>query len=235
MIAKFFPWASKRPSVIAIILALVLLGLGQFFKTHEVLGPLARFTNYLEHSLRSFDAMNVTTIFYRELTGCELVSDGIACAPGPDATERLENGLQGGHENGLIGTIIVAVINTVASVFGQSTWLGILLWLVFLGGAGVVMATMLDIEESGPVGIVLLIVLTPALAGVAALALKWLLLVLVLLFSEVLAGIVFVLGAFGSFIAWGIKGNAVLSTAHSIDSLVAVAPPAKPPTDQTKA
>jgi hypothetical protein len=233
MLAAIFPWAAKRPSLVSIILALMLLGLGQLFRAYGVLGPLADFTAYLERSLQSFDAPNIGSTFYRELTGCGYENGAIACAPGPDTYERLQDTLEGTRENGLLGSILVAVIMTVTIVFGQATWLGILIYLIALIAAAWMIAAVLDLEESGPAGIVLTIVLTPAVASIAALALKWLLLLFILMFSQVLAGIVWFLATFGAFIGWAQMGNAVLSNAHQLDTAASTVksdpPSASPP------
>lgn len=230
MLGRVFPWASKHPSFASIILALIAAALGQIFKTYGVLGPLAQFTAYLEDSLRSFDVTNISATFYRELTGCGFDSGALACEPGPDASDRLQDSLLGRPQNGLIGGILVAVINTVAIVFGQATWLGMLIYLVLLIAAGVAVATILDIEDSGLVGVLLIIVLTPAAASIAALGLKWLLLLFIVLFSQVLAGIMWFVTTFGTFIAWAKAGNAVLSSAHKIDKLAnSLGPPPNPP------
>jgi hypothetical protein len=219
MFAEMFPWIHRRPAVIFIVIAMIFLGLGHFFKTHGVLGPLASFTAYLERSLESFDALRIGGTFYNELTGCQVDGSGIACAAGPDTTDRLQDTLEGRPQNGLIGSILAAAINTVASVFGQSTWLGILIYIVALVAAAVAITRVLDVEESGMVGIVLIVLLTPALASVAALGLKWLLLLFVILFSQVLAGIAWLLTPAGIFLKVFASGNEVLTTAHHIEEL----------------
>jgi hypothetical protein len=221
------PWLRRPPSLAAIIVAVVLFGLGQLFKRYGVMGPLADFTVYLDHSLRSFDAMTIGTTFYRELTGCVYESGALVCAPGPDTTDTL----MGAPSNGLLASILVAVINTIAIVFEQATWLGVVIYVVALVAAAVLVANMLDIEESGFIGILLIIVLTPAAASLAALALKWLLLLFVFLFSWVLAGIAWVVTTSAGLFAWLNMGNEVLSSAHEIDKLKASL---NPPSDSPK-
>jgi hypothetical protein len=64
-----------------------------------------------------------------------------------------------------------------------------------------------------------LLLLAPALASLVALGLKWLLLLFVLLFSQVLAGVVWIFATFGGLIAWLSTGLSIYGRAQQIDAL----------------
>ena len=219
MLDEIFPWVKRFPSLTAIVLALALAALGHFLDAHGLMTFLAKFTAWIEQSLHSFDALNIGTVFYRELTGCELLDGDVACAPGPDTYDRLRDTALGKPENGLFATILFAVVNTISIVFGQTTWFGILFYLLAIIASAAVLAQLIEFDDWGPFGIVLLVVLAPALASFIALGFKWLLLLLVLVFSQVLAGIMLFVTTFGSVIAYAQAGNAVLTGAHKIDTL----------------
>jgi hypothetical protein len=214
---EMFPSLGKLPSFFAVLIAVILFGLGRLFDRYGVHGPLADFTAYLDASLRSFDATTLGRTFYQELTGCVYESGSLVCTPGPDTTDAL----LGEPRNGLFASILVAVINTAAFVFENATWLGIAIYAITLVAAAVLVAKVIDIEESGFVGILLIVVLTPAVASLGAWALQWPLLLFVLLFSKVLAGIVWLITAAGGLVAWLNMGSQVLSDAHEIDKLKA--------------
>ena len=97
-----------------------------------------------------------------------------------------------------------------------------------------IIANATGLAEEGPFGVIALIILTPALASLIMLALKWLLLLCAMLFSYSLAGIAWVLLLFGPFFFWLLAANAVLNNAHTIDNVIDAAgqPEAKKPSTE---
>lgn len=207
----------RRPSAAAFFLALILAGAGHLVSSYGVLGPLASFTDHLQRSLESFDAMRVGTVFYAELTGCEIRAGGgffgVECAqayrpPGPPESAVVQ--------------LLKAVANTAAIIWNGSTGLGLLIYGAALVASAWWLGTRLHGGEdslSWPPFWLGLLVLSPAIASLVALGLKWSLLLFVLLFSQVLAGVVWVLATCGGLIAWLGTGWSIFSKAHQIDAL----------------
>jgi hypothetical protein len=122
----------------------------------------------------------------------------VICAPRPDSTlEGLECARTGKceREPSVIVKLLSALENTVTAIWSGSTWLGILIYAGALVLSGLWLARRLNPEDE-PLLWLLWFVLIPAVASVAALGLKWLLLLFVLLFSQTLAGIVWVASTF---------------------------------------
>ena len=153
MLKEMFPSLGKRPSFFAILIAVILFGLGRLFDRYGVLGPLADFTAYLDASLRSFDATTLGRTFYQELTGCVYESGSLVCTPGPDTTDVL----LGEPRNGLFASIFLAATNTVATVFEKATWLGIVIYTIAIVAAAALLAKVIDVADFGFFGILLII------------------------------------------------------------------------------
>lgn len=223
----------RRPSAAAIVLALFLAGAGHLINSYGVVGPLGSFTDYLKRSLESFDALRVGGVFYFELTGCEVRTGG-----GFHGVECTQSYRAPGSSESVVAYLGKAVVNTAEAIWNGSTGLGLFVYAAaLLASAWWLTARLYDGEDSVfslPFWLGLL-VLTPALASLTALGLKWLLLLFVLLFSQVLAGVVWVLATFGGLIAWLGTGWSVFSKAQQIDTLGINAQPSsdvsrKPPT-----
>lgn len=98
----------------------------------------------------------------------------------------------------LIKGIFIAFINTLGRIGKEATWLGIVIYVFSFGAGGYWLARKLDAASSAPADWLVWVVLTPAVASVIALGLKWLLLLRVKLFSAMLAGIAWVLATFAT-------------------------------------
>jgi hypothetical protein len=228
MLDYVFPWIRKRPGLASLAGGVVLVVLGHLFEKYGILTPLTQVTQYLYDSLSSFDATRVGTIFYRELTGCEVVENGIACVPGPDTTDQLRMTLEGQQQPGMLTTLFLAVINTVGFVFANSTWLGIIIYLLTVAASIAILLAMVE-DGGGFLGFLVFVLIAPALSTLIALAMKWVLLLFVMLFSEVLAGVAWIIVTFGSFFTWLNMGHQVLSHAHQLDSLASADTTKVPP------
>ena len=206
----------RLPTFTAIVIAVILLAVGRLISSYDVFASLGAITEYLRGSLQSFDAFNIASTFYRKLTGCELhwTDQGfeVVCQPGLDTLDYP----QGQREPGLIGRLLMAVVNTIGSLWNGSTWLGIFVYAVALLIGAASLAHAMEPRDE-PFLWLSLIVLVPLVASLVALALKWLLLLCVLVFSEALAWLAWLLATFGFVIAWV---RSVLETAHQVDDMV---------------
>ena len=112
------PWPKWLPRPVWLIIAAFLVLLPHFFgfEWSKVLAPiwtavkdkLSDFTAYLNQSLTGFDALNVSSVFYQELMNCRLCPE----------------------DTGLFERIFAAIINTTPRVVGQTTSLGVLIYLL---------------------------------------------------------------------------------------------------------
>jgi len=216
----------KSLSLTAIVLASLLVGAGYLINTYGVLTPLARFTQYIERSLESFDATNLARTFYYELTGCTIkgaegTGVSVVCEPEDAGTlDALCCTRTGECENqtGFLEGIFMATVKTAEGLWSGSTWLGVLLFAGALTLSGIWLAKTLSPQDE-PALWLLWLLLVPAMASLAALVLKWLLLLFVVLFSQALAGIVWAVATFGGVIVWFKAGLQVFTTAHQIEKL----------------
>jgi len=222
-----FPWLGRPPTIAAILAAIVLVAAGRLVTGEQILAGLTSMTLYLRQSLESVDAFHVARTFYAELTGCRMqwTASGFEmnCAPGLDTFDRLA----GQSDPHPLIVLMLAVVNTVGSLWSGTTWLGLVFYAVALPAGAAVLAAIVKPQDE-PVLWLIWLLLIPVAAGVIALLLKWVLLVFAVLFSEALAGIAWVIATFGTAIVWL---RSVLDTAHSVDSVaagtVASAAPAK--------
>jgi hypothetical protein len=226
--SSLFPWLSRPPTIAAIVVAIVLVMAGRFVSGEQILVWLTSITLYLRQSLESFDALHVARTFYAELTGCHMLwtpsGFEMNCAPGLDTLDHLG----GKSEPHPLIALIMAVFNTIGSLWSGSTWLGLIFYAFALVASGVALAAIMKPEDE-PVLWLIWLLLIPAAGGMIALLLKWVLLLFVLIFSEALAGIVWIIATFGTAIVWL---RSVLDTAHNVDAVVAgTAASAAPPKD----
>lgn len=229
--SSLFPWLSRPPTIAAVAVAIVLVLIGRYVSGEQILAWLTSLTFHLRRSLESFDALHVVRTFYAELTGCYMdwTASGyeVVCTPGLDTTDILA----GKSEPHPLLLLMIAIVNTVGSLWSGATWLGVIFYAVAVVAGGATVAAIVKPEDE-PMLWLLWLLLIPAAAGVIALLLKWVLLLLVLLFSEVLAGVAWIAATFGAAFVWV---RSVLDTAHNVDTVVAgtvasAAPPKDTPT-----
>jgi hypothetical protein len=236
MIAWFLRRLKRPVTIASLIAAIGLMVAGHYLDAHGGLAGLRSFTAYLERSLRSFDALHVGRVYLKELTGCEIVveSDRVAaaCPPAAGASDALLRSRAGRSEPGVISGLILAVASTLARIWAEATWLGAAFHLLLLGGAAVWLARRLDVATAGPFSWLACLALTPLVASLSALGLKWFLLLLALLFSQTLAGIAWVLATFPVAIKWLGYGFTAYKTAGDIqaaaEDVSAAVPPRNP-------
>lgn len=224
-LGRIFPFIKRPPSIAAIGLAIVVVGVGLLFNTYGIIRPLEAFTGYLDRSLESFDASNVARTFYSELTGCELTGfdeTGFAAVCKPAGDQMLEDlrCTRTGEcepETGFLGSVFLATGNTVAALWSGSTWLGIVIYAVALVVSGIWLAGRIK-PEGEPFLWLVWLLLVPAVASLAALGLSWLLALFSSVLSQALAGVAWVIATFGGAIALFKAGMQVFSTAHRIEN-----------------
>jgi hypothetical protein len=237
MIARFLRWLGRPVTIVWLIVAACLMVAGHYLDAHGGLDGLRRFTAYLERSLRSFDALHVGRMYIKDLTGCDLVAEprrlAVVCPPARSASDRLEGRLRGETEPGLITGTVMAVGSTLTRLWREATWLGAAIHLLLLGAAAYWLARTLDVTTGGPFTWLLCLALTPVVASLVALGLKWFLLLLVVLFSQALAGVAWVLVTFPTAIKWLARMIALVKTAQDVESVAssvsAGGPPGNPP------
>lgn len=228
--SRFLPLLRRPPTIAALVIAAALVLAGRWLSGEQILAGLTSITLYLRQSLESFDALHVARTFYAELTGCHMLwmptGFEMDCAPGLDTLDRL-NGKSDPHP---LLALVLAIFSTIGSLWSGSTWLGLVFYALALVASGAALAALMKPGDE-PVLWLIWLLLIPLGAGVIGLLLKWVLLLFVLLFSEVLAGIVWILATFGAAIAWL---RSVLDTAHNVDAamvgtIASTAPPQDPP------
>ncbi len=125
----------------------------------------------------------------------------------------------GKPETGLFATILFAVVNTITIVFGQTTWFGILFYLLAIIASAVVLAQLIEFDDWGPSASSCWWCWRRRWRASSRSASNGWLLLLVLVFSQVLAGIMLFVTTFGSVIAYCAGRQSVLTGAHKIDTL----------------
>lgn len=217
----------RPPTIAAIVIAVALVLASQWVSGEQILAGLTSVTLYLRQSLESFDAFHVARTFYAELTGCHMhwtpTGFEMDCAPGLDTLDRL-NGKSDPHP---LVALVLAIFNTIGSLWSGSTWLGLVFYALALVASGAALAAIMKPGDE-PVLWLIWLLLIPVGAGVIGLLLKWVLLLFVLLFSEVLAGLVWIVATFGAAIAWL---RSVLDTAHNVDAAMVGTIASAPPPD----
>jgi hypothetical protein len=223
MIDRFLRWLRRPVTIVWLIAAAGLMVVGHYLDAHGGLDGLRRFTAYLERSLGSFDALHVGTMYIKDLTGCDLVTEpsrvALACPPARSGSDRLQGRLRGETEPGLITGMVMAVGSTLTRLWREATWLGAAIHLLLLGAAVYWLARTLDVTTGGPFSWLLCLALTPVVASVVALGLKWFLLLLVVLFSQALAGVAWVLATFPTAIKWLARTITLVKTAQDVESV----------------
>ena len=207
---RFAAWFRKPRNLVTLGVAVVLMILGHVLEGADVLGWLKQTTVAFQEALGSVDALRIADLFYLRLTGCHVdqIESGVGfICDGQNAIQRFGTGP------------VVAIIApldaawaTLAALLLETTVLAKLLLLVAIIASAIILYKKLGIAEKGPYGHALWIVLIPAAAGLLVLALKWLLLVITFLFSEVLSLLIM----FAVFIKWGLVAFEAWERAHKL-------------------
>lgn len=149
-----------------------------------VLSALTGVTIYLDRSFRSFDALSLGKIYYQELWACE--------RPG-DPTDELIRTARGERRPGTVSCFFITIIKTAVRVGGEATFLGLGIYLISLIVGTLWLSEKLSMSEEPFLWFLLWVLLVPAGASLVALGLKWILLALTWMFSQVFAGLLFLL------------------------------------------
>ena len=198
----------RLPSWPYVMVAVGLWGFSQWLGEGEIVAPLRDTTAALLVDLKVISPVNVLGAYYYHLTGCSAgFVDGNIIANCHDAKSvwaQMElYGLQG---ISVLAWPFVVLLQTGITLWDGSGWTGRVIYLLTLpagmyGAAETVYATgstsrISDgsrvYDEWTFVGWSMFAVLVPAFAGLTALALQWLLILIVWIFGMALAGIVWV-------------------------------------------
>ena len=186
----------RLPSWPYLGLALCVAIAGHYLSELEILGPLKAFTAQLLADLRTISPLNAMGAYYTELTGCSVAfADGSisgTCDAAAVGEQMSRYGLSG---NGVVFWPVAVLLNTALTVWDASGWMGRVIYLATLPAGA--FAAMGAVEKMGDerdewtvFGWIIAAALLPLFAGAIALALQWLLIVILWLVGQALAGIV---------------------------------------------
>lgn len=199
--------------------------IGHWLSDLEIVAPLRELSATLLSDLKVLSPLNAIGAYYFNLTGCTVAFADGSVAGNCDATSTLGTQMQRYGLSGFTSVFWPAVmlLQTVLEIWYQSGWMGRVIYLLTLP-LGMFAATELvdrtgdnPDEEWSVIGWVMFAALIPLFAGIAALALQWLLIVILWLFGKALAAIVWLMTVAAAPFAYANHALGIVKEARELE------------------
>ena len=186
----------KVPSWRYLAIAAAVAVVGHYLSGLEIVAPLKALTAQLLADLQVISPLNAMGAYYYALTGCSVTFVDGSVTGNCDGAVREQMAHYG--LSGFVGMLFwpfVVLFNTAIAVWMESGWMGRVIYLATLPVGGY--AAVKTVEQTGDAyedwtvfGWTMTAVLVPLFAGATALALQWLLILILWIVGQALAAIV---------------------------------------------
>ncbi len=223
----------RLPSWPYLLAAVAVALIGQWLGELEIVAPLRELSATLLSDLKVLNPLNAIGAYYYNLTGCSVAFVDGGVTGNCDATASIgplmeRYGLEGFTQ---IFWPVVTLLQTVLEVWYETGWMGRVVYLLTLPigmyAASEVVERTGDTrltstgervgEEWSPIGWVLWAALVPLFAGLAALFLQWLLIVILWTFGKALAAIVWLMTVAAAPLAYASQALGIVKKANKLE------------------
>jgi hypothetical protein len=223
----------RLPSWPYLLAAIAVAALGHWLGEMEIVAPLRELSASLLADLKVLNPLNAVGAYYYNLTGCSVAYADGGVTGNCNATSSISTQMD---RYGLEGftTIfwpVVILLQTVLEVWYESGWMGRVIYVLTLPIGWYFASIVVDrtgethLTASGervgdtwsPIGFVMCAALTPLFAGLAALALQWLLVVILWIFGKALAAIVWAMTVAAAPLAYASQALGIVKKANALE------------------
>ncbi len=216
----------RLPSWPYLLGAAALALVGHWLGEWQIVAPLRELSEALLADLKVLNPMNAVGGYYFNLTGCTVAFADGSVTGNCDATGAVGTQMQRYGLNGSTSVFwpMVMLLQTVLEIWQHSGWMGRAIYVLTLPlgmyAAGKTVDRIGDNpdEEWSVIGWVMFAALIPLFAGFAALALQWLLIVLLWLFGKALAAIVWLITVAAAPFAYARQTLGILKQAKELEA-----------------